>query len=343
VALSMRGAQPIQDSHAFLILPENQLAHTACLRLVSTPTRGAPPLITLCGPPGSGKSHLARLLVRETLAQAPKTSVISLSANDFASQLHTASSTGKVRQLQERLRSQTELLVFEDLHRLEGRKESQQQLAAVLDDLLSQKRRVLLTSRKSPGGIPRLSSRIVNRCHGGVLAEIEEFSAASRERLVAHFADALKIPLGEKLISLVAAGRGRSPRDLQRLVDSLRSAAQRRKTPLDEPLVRDILARSTETKPTLSEITRVVARAYDAKVADLRSAARTQGLVVPRQVAMFLARELIHAEYKMIGDYFGGRNHATVIHACDRIRQLSQSEAEIGVTLSRIRDDLMPN
>ena len=341
MAVSIRGAQPVQDSHAFLILPENQLAHTACLRLASPPVRGNPPLITLCGPPGSGKSHLARLLVRECLARAPKTTVVSLSANDFAAQLHTASSTGKIRQLQERLRSDVELLVFEDLHRLEGRKESQQQLAAILDDLLSQKRRVLLTSRKSPGGIVRLSSRIVNRCHGGVLAEIEEFSTASRERLVSHFADGLKMPLPGRLAALVAAARGRSPRDLLRFVESLRSAAQRRKTPLDEALVRDLLSRSTETKPTLSEITRVVARAYDAKVADLRSAARTQGLVVPRQVAMFLARELIHAEYKMIGDYFGGRNHATVIHACDRIRQLSESEAEIGVTLSRIRDDLM--
>ena len=338
----MRGPQPVQDSHPFLILPENQLAHTACLRLVSAPARGQSPLITLIGPPGSGKSHLARLIVQETLARAPKTAVLSLSANDFASQLHAASSTGKVRQLQERLRSQTELLVFEDLHRLEGRKESQQQLVAVLDDLEAQKRRVLITSRKSPGGIPRLSSRIVNRCHGGVLVEIEELSQGSRERLVSHFADALKMPLPEPLARLLAAGRGRSPRDLLRLVENVRSAAQRRKAALDEALIRDILSRSAEAKPTLSEITRVVARAYDAKVADLRSASRTQGLVVPRQVAMFLARELIHAEYKTIGDYFGGRNHATVIHACDRIRQLSKSEAEIGVTLSRIRDDLMP-
>lgn len=338
----MRGPQPVQDSHPFLILPENQLAHTACLRLVADPARGEFPLITLVGPPGSGKTHLAQLVVQEMLARAPRTAVVSLSANDFASQLHAASSSGKIRTLQERLRSQTELLVFEDLHRLEGRKESQQQLAAVLDDLQSQKRRVLITSRKSPGGIPRLSSRIINRCHGGVLAELEELSRGSRERLTTHFAETLKMPLPEKLIGLLAAGKGRSPRDLLRLVESVRSAGQRRKVPLDEALVRDILARSAEAKPTLSEITRIVARAYDAKVADLRSASRTQGLVVPRQVAMFLARELIHAEYKTIGDYFGGRNHATVIHACDRIRQLAESEAEIGVTLSRIRDDLMP-
>ena len=340
MAVSMRNGQPVQDAHSFLILPENQMAHTACLRLID-PRVSDPPLVTLFGPPGCGKSHLARKTVREALARSPGTVVLFLTANDFAAQLHAASSTGKVRQFQERIRSRTELLVFEDLHRLEGRTESQQQLLAILDDLLAHGRRVLLTSRKSPGEIPRLSRKIVNRCHGGLPIEIGEVStAASRERLVRLFAEAAGVDLAKPLVSLVAAEAGRSPRDLQRLVQAVCAAALRRKAAIDEPLVRDLLARSGEARLTISEITKVVARAFDAKVTELRSSARTQTLVVPRQVAMFLSRELMKAEYQAIGDYFGGRNHATVIYACDRIRELTHSQSELGVRVARLREDL---
>jgi chromosomal replication initiator protein len=335
----MRNAQPVQDAHSFLVLPENQMAHAACLRLVD-PLVVEPPLVTLFGPPGSGKSHLARRTVRDAQARSPRMAVLVLTANDFAAQLHTAASTGKMRPLQERIRSQTELFVFEDLHRLEGRTESQQQFVAILDDLLAQGRRILLTSRKSPGEIPRLSRKIVNRCHGGLPIEIGESSAASRRRLVRLFAETAGVELSDPLVALAASEAGRSPRDLQRLVESMRSAALRRRATIDEPLIRDLLARTGEARLTISEIAKVVARAYDAKVADLRSAARTQGLVVPRQVAMFLARELMKAEYQAIGDYFGGRNHATVIYACDRIRELSRSQAELGVQVARLREDL---
>ncbi len=335
----MRNAQPVQDAHPFLVLPENQMAHAACLRLID-PRVAEPPLVTLFGSPGCGKTHLARRTVRDAVARTADTVVLFLTANDFAAQLHSAASTGKMRQMQERIRSQTDLLVFEDLHRLEGRAESQQQLLAILDDLLAHGRRVLLTSRKSPGEIPRLSRKIVNRCHGGLPIEIGEFAGASRQKLVRLFAEAAGVEIAEPLVALAASEPGRSPRDLQRLVESLRTAALRRKTTIDEPLVRDLLARSGEARLTIGGITKVVARAYDAKVADLRSAARTHGLVVPRQVAMFLARELMKAEYQTIGDYFGGRNHATVIYACDRIRELSRSQAELVVQVARLREDL---
>lgn len=340
--MASRDSQAKRDQHSYLPLREHQFALTAGARLLEVPSADPLALVTVFGGLGSGKSHLCRHLVAEALERRPdwKTQIVSI--DELTRQLHSASTQGRIRALQHRLRTETDLLVIEDLHHLATRRETQQQIVALLDERHLHHRPTLLTSRDSPGEIAGLSSRIVSRCHGGVLAELPPPGLASRKRLVAHFADANQIPLPQPLVEMLAQPAGVLPGELLHDIVDLRQIAQRRRISIDETLVREVLARSHDGPVTIAEITRLVAREFAARVSDLRSAGRSQGVVLPRQIAMFLARELLGggAEYKAIGAYFGGRNHATVIHACEKIRELLKSDADTAARVTRIREAL---
>lgn len=340
--MASRDSQAKRDQPSYLPLREHQFALTAGMRLLEVPSADPLALVTVFGGVGSGKSHLCRHLVAEALERRPDWKTQILSVDELTRQLHSASTQGRTRALQHRLRSESDFLVIEDLHHLATRRETQQQIVAVLDERHLHHRPTLLTSRESPGEIAGLSPRIVSRCHGGVLAELPPPGLASRKRLVAHFAESNQIPLPQPLVEMLAQPAGLLPGELLNDIADLRQTAQRRRISIDETLVREVLARSHDGPVTIAEITRLVAREFAARVSDLRSAGRSQGVVLPRQIAMFLARELLGGggEYKAIGAYFGGRNHATVIHACEKIRELLKADADIAARVTRIREAL---
>jgi chromosomal replication initiator protein len=340
VAPLTRGAQPVRELHSFLVLPENQMAQTAVRQLLGKPREEAFPIVTVFGPAETGKSRLGRELARQFSKTHSDIKVLQVTADEFTRQLHEASTTHRVRAFQRRYRDEPLLLVFEDLHDLEGRRESQLQLLAILDDQQSQGGRVLMTSRRSPGESPNLSPRIVNRLHGGICVEVEPLDIPSRQALASHVATELGIPLPDSLTSLIAKEGLAAPGAILRLVTSLRTSAQERKTSIDAKLIRELIGGSRTSPKSISDITKAVAREFSSKVADLRSPGRSQSLVIPRHVAMYLSRDLLRAEFAVIGEYFSGRNHATVMHACDKVRDQIEKDADFRTQVARIRESL---
>lgn len=322
-----------REPHAFLVVRENQLAYQTVMRLKARHPRMTTPIVTLIGPAGSGKSHLARQLHREVLDEHSATSILRTSAAEFTGKFQRAARESQIREFQKAHREKIDLLIFDDLHELQTRPEVQQQLVAMLDDLLAAGGRVLFTARQSPGEVKGLNRRLVNRCQGGILVDLQVPGDSSRRKLIEHFAGSLSFVLPEPTVAVLAKRGPSTPGELLEIVGRLRQV--RTKGPISPDDLASFLATTTSAL-TLNEIAKRVARHYGLKLTDLRSASRLSSLVTARHVAMYLAREIGQSHFATIGDYFGGRNHASVMYACQRVEKLKDSDPALSSDLDQL-------
>jgi chromosomal replication initiator protein len=324
----------------FLVLPENRLAYTAVVESSNVKSRKALPLVYLYGPSGVGKSHLARHCLRLKLRENPNCRYVLMTAGEFAAQFAESSQAKTLPEFQE-ARKNIELFVLEDLRELENRPETQRQLLSLYDELAPKQCQFVFTSRKLPGEMESFLPRLVNRLHGGVSALMKLPGAASRESLVSHFAKNRQIALPDEVAKLLAEEFPVSPRELSGLVLQLEAAALRKRSHISLAFARKYLKDEVQAPQlTLGEISKTVARHFQISLAQLRSRTRIQGLVLPRQCAMFLARELTSQRLEQIGKYFSDRDHSTVVHACHRLQELLANQPNLRQHLFQIRQDL---
>lgn len=338
VPISTMARSPLpREPHAFLVVREYQLAYQTVMRLKARQPRMTSPIITLIGPRGSGKSHLARQLHREVVEEHSATNILRTSAAEFTGKFQRAARESQIREFQKIHRGKIDLLIFDDLPELQTRPEVQQQLLAMLDDLLAAGSRVLFTSRQSPGEVKGLSRRLVNRCQGGILVDLPAPGDASRRKMIEHFSSSLNFVLPEPTVAVLAKRGPSSPGELLETVSRLRQV--RTKGPISPDDLTSFLA-ATLPPLTLNEIAKRVARHYGVKLTDLRSASRQASLVTARHVAMFLAREIGQSHFATIGEYFGGRNHASVMYACQRVESLKDTDAALCSDLEQLTSEL---
>ena len=323
-----------RETEPLMLVPEIRLAHTAITQLGSR-SRSRPPSVYISGPPGTGKSHLARLFLQADAGR--KASVL---ASEFAAELAEASQHKDVPGFQDRFR-QLDTLVIEDLQALVGRRESQQQLLAVIDTMLGQGGRVLITASRLPGRLDRFDRKLVSRCRGGVVVSVRRPGPASRLQLLEHFASRHQVPLPVDVAQLLAQKITGSPRDLISALGQLETLSRISGGVIDTTMARSVVAGDAEAKPPgLAQIARVVARHFGVSARRLRERSRAQHIVVPRQCAMLLVRELSGTIYSEIAAYFGCSNHTTVLHACRRMQQRLGNEPELRRLVHAIHAEL---
>ena len=334
---------PLRDPHSFLIIEENRFAYAAVMQLrtgeASRPCR----LVTISGPSGCGKSHLARQLVREAHTEDPQLADAHVTAAEFAAEYAAAAEAACIPEFQQAFRS-VKLLIVEDLQLLEGRSNAPQELLAVVDDIIAQGGRVLLTANQSIGQLRRLPGKLVNRCHGGVCADVALPGPASRTTMLSHFASALQLAVSEDILRLLARQLPLSPRELHGALLTLQNLADCGRRRIDADTVATVVQElSSQAGPGLSDISRVVSAEFGVPVAVMRSPGRVQSTVQARQTAMYLARTISHHPLSTIGEYFGGRNHATVLHACRRAAEQLESDTAYAQRINQVRRQLRSN
>lgn len=329
---------PIKET--FLPLPENHLAVAAVEEFFTTQSSRLGRLVYLSGPSGSGKSLLLREFLRQDPSRTRKPNSAMLTAGEWSAEFAEASQNQTIEAFQVKYRS-LEFLILEDVTTLSGRRESQTQLQAMLDEILSAGGRVLITSTRLAGNLDRFSRRLVNRFHGAVTVSIRLPDFDSRVQLLQHFAAARQIPLPNSVAELLADALPVSPSELLAALIGLETLARHQTAPLSLALAENYLSREPTPQPaTLSEVAKAVARQFDVPLSGLRAKKRAQGVVLPRQCAMFLARELTDQSLLAIAQFFGRRHHSTVVHACKRMESALHSEPALRQHLAQIRSAL---
>jgi chromosomal replication initiator protein len=309
----------------FLAGPENALAQASVLALARGESAGVSPLV-VHGPSGVGKSRLLTALVGEWLLRRPGAAVAHLGAEAFAAACAEAAGVpGGWAELRARFRA-LDLFVLEDLHALERAPLALAELTQTLDALAEAGASVAVSARVGPGQWRGWPLRLVNRLVGGLAVRVDPPGLASRRRYLLDRARARGVAMAAGAVDLLAEAAD-GYRTLDGWLARLALSARLERRPVDLALAAATVADDggpavagasapTAAAVTIDQVARAVAARFGISPRDLRSGSRRKAVAEPRHLAMHLARGLTGLSFRAVGAYFGGRDPATVRHAC---------------------------
>jgi chromosomal replication initiator protein len=338
--------RPSTDGHSTLSAPtgKDQAASTAPQSIPSEQDRTAfehfSPIV-FCGAPGSGKSHLVNGLAESWQRLRPNDKVTLFKGSEFAQQFAEAVDKNEVSRWHTPLRS-ADLFVLEDLAQLAGKPGAQIELLYTLDELNDRGALAVVTSRLAPHDLTNFLPELQSRLTAGLCVPLVLPEAEARRQILGNLCDTRKVTLSESSLRQLARSLPLSAPELAGVLVNLQHVAQTAGQSLDDDLVqRYLVQRSATHEPQLRTIALRTARHFSLPMAELRSASRRRGVVVARDVAMYLARQLTSKSLKQIGRYFGGRDHTTVLHGCRKTESLMLTDAATHDAVLRLRQRLL--
>jgi chromosomal replication initiator protein len=327
---------PRYSFETFVVGSSNQFAQAACLAVAETPVKAYNPLF-IYGGVGLGKTHLLQAIGQRLAASHPHFRIQYLSSEKFTNDLIAAIRHDKTSEFRHRYRT-IDLLLIDDIQFLSGKERTQEEFFHTYEDLMP-KRQVVLSSDRSPKEIPDLEERLRSRFLSGMSADIQPPEFETRVAILKKKAELDRVALPDDVAYFIANRVKSNIRELEGSLVRIRAFCNLTGRPLTLDLAQEVLASiwgAEEHLVTIDDILRRVAEVFHVKPQDLRAKTRTKAVAFPRQLAMYLARQLTSDSYADIGRGFGGKDHTTVLHAVNKIDGLLQQDPKLRRTLDHI-------
>jgi len=336
------GLNPRNTFESFVVGPNNEIAHAASLAVAQAPARTYNPLFVYGGV-GLGKTHLMQAIGQYVWAKKKNMKVIYVSSELFINEFIDAIQHSNLVKFRKRYR-QADLLLIDDIQFLGGKERSQEEFFHTFNTLFDGHKQIVLSSDRPASEISNLEHRLVSRFEWGLTAELQPPDIETRLAILRKKADSMQIKLRDDIFQFLATRIRTNVRRLEGALMRVASFASLSGKELTqeviEHLLRDILQEEGRHSITIEQIQRRVAEQFDVRVADMTSKRRPASIAFPRQVAMYLARELTKASLNEIGEAFGGRDHGTVLHACKLVKKRMTEQDNIRQTISFIDSSL---
>ncbi|MEI6072168.1 MAG: chromosomal replication initiator protein DnaA [Verrucomicrobiae bacterium] len=308
---------------AFVVGSNNEFAHSAALAVAKSPSLTYNPLF-IYGGSGLGKTHLLQAIGHHVTAGAKSARVVYLSSEQFTNEFIDAIQHGTLVKFRKKYRL-ADVLMIDDIQFFAGKERSQEEFFHTFNALHDGHKQVVLSSDRPASEIDKLEQRLVSRFEWGMTAEIQPPDAETRIAILRSKAAGLNIQLEPWVIEFLAEKIRNNVRRLEGAlmrVASYKSLSERPITrEVIENLLRDIFQEQARKAVTIDQIQRRVAEHFDVRLADMTSKRRPANIAFPRQIAMYLSRELTKTSLCDIGEAFGGKDHGTVIHACKLVKK----------------------
>ncbi|HEY2573824.1 MAG TPA: chromosomal replication initiator protein DnaA [Verrucomicrobiaceae bacterium] len=273
----------------------------------------------LHGHAGLGKTHLMQAIGQEVLRQKPRKSVRYVTSESFTNEYIDALRNGRISGFRQRYRD-VDVLLVDDVHFLGGKQSTQEEFFHTFNDLHNHHKQIVLASDRPPSEIANLEQRLVSRFEWGLATRIQSPDLETRSAILRQKMSDWTVPVEEWILQYIAEHIHTNVRRLEGAlmrVAAHKSLGGTELTPeFLDTMLRDILEEAESRNISIDYIQKVVAEHFDVRLADMTSRRRPKSIAEPRQLAMYLARELTKNSLMDIGDAFGGRDHGTVIHAC---------------------------
>ncbi|MHB1076189.1 chromosomal replication initiator protein DnaA [Thiobacillus sp.] len=309
----------------------NQLARAAALQIADNPGVAYNPLFVYGGV-GLGKTHLLQAIGNTVRQANPDARISYIHANDYVDDVVKAYLNKQFDDLKRRYMS-LDLLLIDDIQFLAKKDRTQEEFFYVFNSLIENKKQIVITCDTFPKEISGLDDRLKSRFAWGLTVAVEPPELEMRVAILLAKAQAENVKLDENVAFFIAKQVRSNVRELEGALKRVIAFSRFHEKPITLELVkealRDLIA-STSRIVSIENIQKTVADFYKIKVADMFSKKRTRNLARPRQIAMALAKELTNQSLPEIGESFGGRDHTTVIHACRKVAELRETEADIG-------------
>src|SRR4051812_14837622 len=339
---SALGLNPRNTFDSFVVGPNNEIAHAASLAVAQAPARTYNPLF-IYGGVGLGKTHLMQAIGQYVWSKKKGAKVMYLSSEVFINDFIDAIQHSTLVKFRKRYR-QADLLLIDDIQFLGGKERSQEEFFHTFNTLFDGHKQIVLSSDRPASEIANLEHRLVSRFEWGLTAELQPPDIETRLAILRKKARTLQIKLHDEVYQFLATRIRSNVRRLEGALMRVASFASLSGKELTqetiEHLLKDILLEERRQTVTIEQIQRKVAEHFDIRLADMASKRRPANIAFPRQVAMYLARELTKASLNEIGDAFGGRDHGTVLHACKLVKRRMVEQDNIRQTISFIDSSL---
>ncbi|QIK77667.1 chromosomal replication initiator protein DnaA [Sphingomonas piscis] len=315
----------------FVIGKANEVAATAARTLATSPNVSFNPLF-IHGGTGRGKTHLLHAIGHAFLAANPGSKVVSMSAEKFMVEFIRALKENDTIGFKSRLRS-ADLLLIDDVQFIAGKDSTQEEFFHTMNEIINAGRRLVITSDRAPHDLDGIAPRILSRLSWGLVADINVADYELRFNIIQAKLSVLPgVQMTRPVVDFLARRVTSSIRELEGALNRIGAYAVMTGREIDVPFVEEVLAnvlRANQRRISIDEIQTQVAEHYRIRKAEMTSARRAREVARPRQVAMYLSKQLTPKSLPDIGRRFGGRDHTTVIHAVRQIEKLRAADAEL--------------
>jgi chromosomal replication initiator protein len=327
-------AEPLRSKYtfgSFVIGSSNRFAHAAALAVAEAPGQAYNPLV-IYGDTGLGKTHLLQAIAHYVLMHAPGMRARYVTCEAFTNEFIAAIKDKSMDAFKRRYREEFDVLLIDDIHFLAGKDGIQEEFFHTFNTLHASGRQLVLTSDRAPREIPDLADRLRSRFEWGLLVDVQPPDIETRIAILHKRVAADRVRIEDpELLPAIARRVPTNIRELEGALTRVLAYASLTGRPASAALVRETLRDlpDADTPVSVATIKQVVSEAFGIPVLELESPKRSQAIVAPRQLAMYLCRELTDATLPAIGREFGGRDHTTVLYAVQKIsRRLHHDRRE---------------
>ncbi|MBN1526528.1 MAG: chromosomal replication initiator protein DnaA [Candidatus Omnitrophica bacterium] len=305
---------------SFVVGPSNRFAHAASLAVCDSPSKVYNPLF-IYGGTGLGKTHLMHAIGQKILQKFPRYKILYISSEEFTNQLIGAIQNRTMAKFRERYRN-VDILLIDDVHFIAGKESTQEEFFHTFNALYDAHKQIVVSSDRPPKDIPGLEERLVSRFLYGIVTDIQPPDFETRIAILKKKSerDTITLPddvlyfLGEKIRTNIRELEGA----LIRVVAYAKLIGKDVSADLAKEVLKDMIIEG-EKKVSIDLIQKKVSEYFDIKLSDMKVKKRSKAIAYPRQLAMYLARQLTDCSLPEIGYQFGGRDHTTVMHAFEKI------------------------
>lgn len=330
---------PKYTFESFVVGGGNRFAHAAALAVAESPAEAYNPLF-IYGGVGLGKTHLMQAIGHFIHQNDPDKKILYMTSETFTNQLISAIQLKKTYEFREKIR-QADVLMVDDIQFIAGRESTQQEFFNTFNELHNDNKQIILTSDKPPKDIQRLEERLVSRFEWGLVADIQRPDVDTRVAILREKTTRENIHVPDDVLQLIAGKIDSNIRELEgcltRLVLYSNMVKEPISTELCEKALKDIFDQQKHKQITAELIMRTVADYYGLSMENITGPTRKREITVPRQIAMFLTREMTGMSLPQIGNVFGGRDHTTVLHSCKTVEANMTANNDVKAVVEDIK------
>jgi len=326
----------------FVVGNSNRFAHAASLAVAEAPARAYNPLF-IYGGVGLGKTHLMQAIGHYVLEQNHKMKVVYISSETFTNELINSIKDDKTVQFRNKYRH-VDVLLIDDIQFLANKERTQEEFFHTFNALHEANKQIIISSDRPPKEIPTLEDRLRSRFEWGLITDIQAPDFETRIAILRKKAETDNLSIPDEVIVDIAKKIQSNIRELEgaliRIVAFASINHREINLELAQEVLKDIMPSNRARNISIAFIQQVVAEHFNLKVEDFKAKKRTRNLSYPRQIAMYIAREITDNSLPKIGEEFGGRDHTTVIHAYEKIKEALKKDPSLETTIKQINEKL---
>ena len=326
---------------SFIVGAGNRFAHAACVSVAEGGKQYNP--IFLYGGSGLGKTHLMHAVGNAVMAKMPSKKVVYVNCERFVNEFIATIQSGKYDDFREKYRN-ADFLLIDDIQFLERKEQTQVEFFHTFNELYESGKMILMTCDKPPQSLSSLEERLRSRFSSGLIVDIQPADYETRIAILNRRMQDDHITLPDSVVDYIASNFASNIRELDGAFKTVVAYCFLANSfTLDDAKIalKDMISPKQARQVTPELIVEVVARAYNITVNDIMSNKRSKEILVPRQICMFLCRSELNMTYPKIGEFFGGKDHTTILHACNKIEtSLKDENSEIFIRIDSIKKRL---